>query len=44
MTSLTKRQKRNVPRFLFSLFFLALSAYAYFNLYSPAKEEKEQMK
>ena len=43
MTSLTKRQKEMFLVFLSTVFFLALSAYSYFNLYAPAKEENEQI-
>lgn len=44
MTSLTKRQKEMILVFLSSVFFLALSAYTYFNLYAPVKEQNGQMK
>ena len=44
MTSLTKRQKEMFLVFLSSIFFLALLAYAYFNMYAPAKAENEQLK
>ncbi|MCG7336983.1 pilus assembly protein PilO [Sporosarcina sp. ACRSM] len=44
MTSLTKRQKEMILIFLSSIFFLALSAYTYFNVYAPVKEQNEQVK
>lgn len=40
MSSLTKKQKENGLIALAVLFFLAISAYAYFMVYSPAKEAR----